>query len=148
MREVTLVFKVIIKADQKVIFDYVSNWEKQSEWILFTTVNKISAAPDQVGTKLLATTKFAAIKLIDTMIVTEWQPFEKITVEHTGRIILGKGVFKIHSISENNCEFTWEEITPIPFGIFGQIGLLIVKPWMKLLFGISLKRLKSNIEIL
>ena len=146
MKEVILVFKVIIKADQKVIFDCVSNWEKQSEWILFTTVHIISAAPNQLGTKLLATTKFAAIKLIDTMIVTEWQPFEKITVEHTGRIILGKGIFKIHSISENNCEFTWEEITPIPFGAVGQIGLVIVKPLMKLLFGISLKRLKSNIE--
>lgn len=146
MKTVTLTFKVNIKADQKIIFEYLSDWDKQSNWILFTTVRKASTLPNQKGTKLSAATKFGMIKFIDTMVVTEWLPHEKIVVEHTGRVVLGKGIFKIKKISENNCEFIWEEITPVPFGFVGQAGLLIVKPLMKLLFGLSLKKLKRNIE--
>jgi hypothetical protein len=147
MKTVTLTFKITIAADQKRIFDYLSDWQKQSDWILFTTVHKVSTAPNQKGTTLLATTKFSLLKFVDTMRVAEWLPPQKIVVEHTGRVILGKGVFKIQKISENNCEFTWEEITPIPFGFVGQIGLITLKPLLKIMFGMSLKKLKSNIEL-
>jgi hypothetical protein len=146
VKTVTLSYSVNISADQKTIFDYLTDWDKQSDWIMFTTVNKLSTSPNQEGTKLSAMTKFGLLKFIDTMVVTEWNPYEKIIVEHTGRVILGKGLFRIQSTALNSCEFIWEEITPVPFGIIGQIGLFIVKPIMKLLFGLSLKKLKRNIE--
>jgi hypothetical protein len=80
------------------------------------------------------------------MVVTDWQPNAKIVVEHMGRKILGKGIFKIHKISANNCEFLWEEITPVPFGFIGQTGFVLAKPFIRLLFGLSLKKLKIIIE--
>jgi hypothetical protein len=147
VKTVTLTFTVTITASQKIIFDYLTDWEKQSDWILFTAVEKVSKTPNKKGTELVATTKFGKLKFIDTMIVTEWLPNEKVTVEHTGRVILGKGIFKIQKSTENSCEFVWEEVTPVPFGFVGQIGLILVKPLMKLLFGLSLKKLKRNIEI-
>ncbi len=148
MSLVTLTFKVNIHADPHTIFNYLSDWEKQSDWILFTTVEKVSAEPNQSGTKLSATTGFGPLKFIDTMVVTDWQPSRQIVVEHTGRVILGKGVFTIQEISKNNCEFIWEEITPVPLGFVGRIGLFVIKPFMNLLFGSSLKKLKRNIETL
>lgn len=146
MKTAKLIYKVNIASDQKTIFEYLSDWEKQSDWILFTTVHKVSTSPNQQGTELLATTSFGTLKFIDTMVVTEWLPNQKIVVAHVGRVILGKGVFKIRKTSEKSCEFIWEEITPVPFGFVGQTGLVIVKPLMKLLFGLSLKKLKRNIE--
>ena len=146
MKIVTLTFKITIAAEPQTIFDYLSDWEKQSDWILFTTVHKVSTAPNQQGTQLLAQTKFSKLQFIDTMLVTEWLPPHKIIVEHTGRVILGKGVFKINKISERNCEFIWQEITPVPFGFVGQVGLVLVMPFMKLMFGLSLKKLKKAIE--
>lgn len=146
MRIVTLTYKIMIQASQQKTFNYVSDFEKQSDWILFTTVKNLSNATDRVKPKLLATTSFGLLKFVDTMIVTEWLPHEKIVVEHTGRIILGKGVFTIVKISPDSCEFIWQEITPVPFGVFGQVGLVLIKPAMKILFTISLRKLKSTIE--
>lgn len=147
MKTVTLTFSIKIRANQQTIFDYVSDWEKQSDWILFTTVKQLSNAGQRQDAILLAETKLGPIKFVDTMAVTDWQPFVRIVVEHTGRIILGKGVFSVRKISDDSCEFTWEEITPVPFGLIGQVGLVILRPVIKLLFNSSLKRLKANLEV-
>ena len=147
MKTVTLTFSVMIRASQQTIFDYVSDWEKQSDWILFTTVKQLSNSAKRQDADLLAETKLGPIKLVDTMVVTDWQPFKRIVVEHTGRVILGKGIFSVHKISDDSCEFTWEEITPVPFGLIGRVGLTIIMPVIKLLFNSSLKTLKANLEV-
>ena len=147
MKTTTLTFSIIIHADQQTIFNYVADWEKQSDWILFTTVKKLANTAHQQKPTLLATTKFGPLKFVDTMIVTDWQPYDRIVVEHTGRTILGKGIFTIHIISDNSCEFVWQEITPVPFGFIGRAGLVIIKPLINSMFGMSLKKLKSNIEL-
>lgn len=146
MSIVTLTYKITIQASQQKTFEYVSDWEKQSDWILFTTVKNLSDPIDRVNPRLLATTSFGPLRFVDTMIVTEWQPYEKIVVEHTGRTIMGKGVFTVVATSPTSCEFIWQEITPVPFGVVGQIGLAVLKPAMKILFTISLKKLKRTIE--
>ena len=107
----------------------------------------LQGAPNQKDPLLLAITKIGPFKVQDTMIVTDWQPHERIVVEHMGRIVLGKGVFTIKEISNEVSSFTWQEITPIPFGPIGRIGLFLVKPILSIVFGKSLKKLKKNIEI-
>ena len=146
MKTVTLSFNIEICAKPKAIFHYVSDWEKQSEWILFTKVKLIEGSPNQKDPLLLAITKIGPIKVQDTMVVTDWQPFERVVVEHTGRMVLGKGVFTIKKISNDVSSFTWQEITPIPFGIVGRICLVFVKPLLNFLFNASLKKLKNNVE--
>ena len=145
MRVTTLTFSIIINASQQTVFDYVSDWEKQSDWIKFTTVHVLSsAAQDDVN--LLAITRLGPFKLLDTMVVTTWQPHERIVVEHTGRLVLGKGIFSVQSLSGNKCQFTWQEITPVPLGQVGMIVLAVMKPLFRVPFDMSLKKLKSNIE--
>ena len=148
MKTVTLTFKITIDATQQIIFNYVSEWDKQSDWILFTTVKELPNVDHRPGPMLLATTKFGPLKFVDTMVVTDLRPFERIVVEHTGRIILGKGIFTIRKIAGSSSEFVWQEITPVPFGFIGQVGLILVKPFMNIMFGMSLKKLKTNIELL
>ena len=147
MKTVTLTFRIHINADQQKIFEYVTDWEKQSDWIMFTTVKELSKSTNK-DINLLAITKFGPLKLIDTMVVTELKPFERIVVEHTGRVVLGKGVFGIHRISDKKCEFVWQEITPVPFGIIGLVSLVVLGPIFRLPFHFSLRRLKANIEAL
>lgn len=148
MKTVTLTFSIVIRADQRTVFDYVSAWDKQSDWIVLTTVKELSSSVPQLDTVLLAVTKLGPFKVADTMVVTEWQPYKRIVVEHTGRIILGKGVFTVQKITNDTCEFVWQEITPVPFGFVGRVGLFFVTPIMKTLFGRSLHNLKRNIESL
>lgn len=146
MKIVTLTFSIVINSTPQTIFEYVSDWEKQSDWILFTTVKLVEGLPNQKDPLLLAVTKFGPLKVVDTMVVTDWQPYERIVVEHTGRIVLGKGVFTIKNTINEASTFTWQEITPIPFGLFGQICLVLAKPVMNIVFGKSLRKLKNNIE--
>ena len=145
MKTVTLTFKININSSQKAVFDYLTDWEKQSDWIKFTTVHQLSNAPKE-DVNLLAITRLGPIKLLDTMVVTDWQPYERIVVEHTGRLILGKGIFSVKRLTSNSCEFTWQEITPVPFSQVGVIALAIIKPLLRIPFNLSLKKLKSNIE--
>lgn len=146
MKTVTLTFRITIRASKQTVFNYVSDWEKQSDWILFTTVKRLSDSTAVKDVNLLAVTKIGPFELLDTMVVTEWQPFEKIVVEHTGRIVLGKGVFSVRQLSGETCEFIWQEITPVPFGIIGRIGLKIFEPVLRIPFSLSVKKLKKNIE--
>ena len=145
MRLTTITFSITIRASQQAVFNYVSDWEKQSDWIKFTTVHKLSNVTDE-DVNLLAVTRLGPIRLLDTMVVTDWQPFERIVVEHTGRLILGKGIFSVKRLTSNSCEFTWQEITPVPFGQVGAIALAMIKPILRIPFNLSLKKLKSNIE--
>jgi hypothetical protein len=146
MKTVTLTFKITILASQRDVFDYVSDWERQSDWIMFTTVKRLSDATSQDDVNLLAITKFGPIKLVDTMVVTDWHPYDRINIEHTGRLVLGRGVFSVKEISKNTCEFIWQEITPVPFGLIGRAGLAIFMPLFRMPFDRSLKKLKFNIE--
>jgi hypothetical protein len=146
MKTVTLTFSIEIDAKPKTIFEYVSNWEKQSEWILFTKVKLLKGLPNQKDPLLLAITGVGPFKVKDTMVITNWSPYKLIVVEHTGRVVLGKGVFTIEEISEGKSKFIWQEITPIPFGLVGKIGLVLIRPIMNIAFGKSLKKLKNNIE--
>jgi hypothetical protein len=146
MKTVTLTFRITINANQQKTFEYVSDWEKQSDWIMFTTVKELSKSTTNQDINLLAITKFWPIKLVDTMVITELKPFERIVVEHTGRVVLGKGVFSVRKLSSGSCEFMWQEITPVPFGFIGRVGLVILGPIIRLPFLYSLRKLKANIE--
>ncbi|MBC7581887.1 SRPBCC family protein [Aeromicrobium sp.] len=147
MNTITLTFKIDIQATQQTVFEYVSDWERQSGWIPFTTVKNLSESVKGQGASLLAVTGFGPLKFSDTMVVTTWQPYDTIVVEHTGRIVLGKGVFSVHPHADDSCTFVWQEITPVPFGLIGQAGLFLIKPLMNSMFDRALKKLKSNIEL-
>ena len=63
MNSVTLTFSIEINARPKTIFEYVSNWEKQSEWILFTKVKLLKGLPNQKDPLLLAITGVGRLRL-------------------------------------------------------------------------------------
>lgn len=117
-----------------------------SDWILFTTVRVLTGSVQNRDAILFAVTQLGPFKLEDTMVVTECQPNKKIVIEHSNRSILGKGIFTIREISDDNCEFTWQEITPVPYGLFGRACLVLLKPIMKIFYDISLYKLKRNVE--
>ncbi len=146
MKTATLTYSITINASQQTVYDYVSDWEKQSDWIKFTTVHVLSDFAANGEVHLLAITQLGPLKLKDTMVITELHPPDKIIVEHTGRLILGKGIFGVRSLSAGSCEFTWHEITPVPFGRLGMALLPFVKPLLKIPFNMSLRKLKSSIE--
>lgn len=94
----------------------------------------------------LAITELGAVKLVDTIAITDWVPYKRIVIEHTGRVVMGKGVFEVKRINDGDSEFIWQEITPVPYGVIGRAAFFAAKPLLQLLFDVSLKKLKHNLE--
>jgi len=145
-RTKTFNYSIDINADAETVFNYMTHWAKQSEWVLFTDVSMTSKQPNQLGTTLSARTHVGPIGFTDTMIIKEWLPPNTCTVEHTGRVVRGIGIFTVEKLSDKKSKFTWQEITNVPFGAIGSGGLAIVKPFLGLLFKHSLTKMRDNIE--
>jgi len=145
-KKTTLTYSIVINAKAETVFDYLTDWPKQSEWILFTDVTMTSTPPNKLGTRLVARTHIGPVGFTDTMVITEWSPPFDCTVEHTGKIVKGIGVFSVEKITESKSKFIWNEVNPVPFGAMGGIGLRIIQPFLGLLFNRSLKKMRDNIE--
>lgn len=146
IRTKTLTYSIVVNANTETVFHYMTDWSRQSEWVLFTDVRMLSKAPNQVGTTLSARTHLGPIGFTDTMVITKWLSPTNCTVEHTGKVVKGIGVFSVETISSNQSKFVWQEITNVAFGAFGSAGLAIAEPFLSLLFNRSLKKMRDNIE--
>lgn len=102
--------------------------------------------PNQVGKKLYARTHIGPIGFTDSMIIQEWVPAQRCAVQHVGRVVRGIGVFSVSKLDGNKSRFTWEEVSPVPFGFVGHAGLALIKPFLKFAFNRSLSKMKANIE--
>ena len=79
--------------------------------------------------------------VLDTMVVTNWQPPLVCDVLHTGKIIKGTGRFEVVAINDQNSQFNWSEIIWAPRAIF-----LILKPALYVGVWISLRRFARTLR--
>jgi hypothetical protein len=123
----TLSLAVTVAAPAAVVFDLVTDWPTQGDWMLGTSVLALDGAPG-VGQRLEAVTGIGRWGLLDTMVVTEWDPPHRAEVMHTGRLIRGPGVFEVVPTAIDSCRFVWSEHLELPFGGVGRIGWRVVGP--------------------
>jgi len=126
----------------------IADWESQGDWMLQTKVWVTSQIHEGVGTSISAFTgpfyksfpKFSKLGLLDTMVVTSWQPPMRCDVLHTGKIFKGVGAFELIEISQNLTRFNWSE------GIeCSRAKFFAIYPFMWLGVRISLARLKATL---
>jgi hypothetical protein len=147
--ENTLRITIQLPCSQEKAWQAIADWEAQSDWMLQTKVWVTSQIRDGVGTCISAFTgplykfypKFAFLGLLDTMVVTNWQPPTICDVEHTGKILKGSGRFKLTAISENRCRFDWSESIHCP-----RIVFLSIAPFLWAGVRISLARLSTSLR--
>lgn len=104
----------------------ITDWERQGEWILATTVRLRSASALGVGTEIEALTGVGKVGVRDQMRVTEWDPPRRCTMQHTGRLIRGRGIFAV-AARPGGSRFTWTEDLVLPFGLIGRLGWPLVR---------------------
>lgn len=122
------------------------DWEKQSDWMLATRVYDDHQSAQGVGHRLKAFTgpfsRFnKVIGVMDSMVVSEWDPPRFCRVEHVGRIIRGFGTFTLTQVSDSVVRFDWYEEIEAPKAI-----LAIVKPGVLIGVWISLRRFRALVE--
>ncbi len=117
--------EVIVHAPVELVWNRVTDWPSQSEWMLGTKVSGTGAGVDG---EISAFTGIGPIGFLDTMIITRWKPPYRCDVLHTGKIVKGTGSFQVERVGKNISKFIWIEYLNIPFGFVGRFGFKLVRP--------------------
>ncbi|MEY3696669.1 MAG: hypothetical protein RJA41_319 [Actinomycetota bacterium] len=120
---------VDINATTEQVFEYLTDWPKQSEWVLGTHVEiRTPGLAKEVGGKIAAFTGIGPIGFWDYMTIIKWEYAKAVDVVHTGRVVKGTGSMRVEKLSENKSRFYWSEDLEIPLGPIGLLGFRILKP--------------------
>lgn len=138
--------EVEINAPAQKVWDGITNWEAQSQWMMGTKVWPVDGDGTGVGGKIEAFTGVWRIGFLDTMEITGWQPPNRCDVNHTGRVVKGTGTFEVVSTSDTTSKFIWSEDLVLPLGALGKFGFILVKPGF--VFGVrkSLEKFARQVE--
>ena len=136
--------RVAVAAPPEAVFQAVADWERQSDWVAFTTVTA-EGGPHRVGERLLAVTKVAGVGFSDPMEVTRWEPPRRVDVRHLGRVLRGTGSFVVEP-APGGAWFVWLEDLDLPLGVAGRLGFAVVGPAFRRMLRRSLRRLARMVE--
>jgi len=138
-----------LACNQERAWQAIADWEGQGNWMLQSKVWVTSQIREGVGTSIAAFTgpfyksypKFAALGLLDTMVVTKWQPPIRCDVLHTGKVLKGTGTFELIEISQSATRFNWSEDIEC-----SRLQFLAIYPFLWIGVRISLARLSTSLR--
>ena len=146
---VQLPVPVEVDAPAEAVWAYVTDWERQGEWMLGTRVRVTGGDGRGVGTTLRAVTGAGPLGVVDTMEVVEFTPpcpgeAGRAVVRHTGRVIRGDGAFEVVALGPRRCRFTVTELLDLPGGPLGNAMWRVGRPVVRLGFVASLTRMAQR----
>ena len=139
-----LVETVDVDAPPEQVWAALTDWARQGEWMLATDVQTVDGAAQEVGGRLAARTGVPLpggrrLGVLDTMLVTRWEPPRRVDVRHTGRVVRGTGVFEVLPRGAGST-FVWREVLDLPLGALGRLGWPLVEPVVRAGYRASLRR--------
>lgn len=141
---------VIARAPVEVVWRVLTNWERQSEWMVDAkSVEVLTPRRIGVGTTIRCPTNLLGFTVDDVMRVTAWQPPQRLEVCHLGKVISGIAAFELRESPDDPSHTSitwWEEIDP-PLGALGEFGATrVVRPVIERIFRRSLSNLCNLAE--
>ncbi|WP_028661884.1 SRPBCC family protein [Saccharomonospora saliphila] len=118
----------------------LTDWERQGEWMLGTSVRVVSGNGRSVGSRLEAFTGAGGVGVTDLMEIISWEPPVRCTVRHLGKVVRGTGAFHVQARGPQHSALVWSEDLDLPFGPVGKAGWLVAKPAFALGLRRSLER--------
>ena len=145
----TLRITITLPCSQERAWAAIADWESQGNWMLQTKVWVTSQIREGAGTSISAFTgpfykfypKFSSLGLLDTMVVTKWQPPEICDVVHTGKVLKGTGSFALSPINSTSTKFNWSETIEC-----SRLKFLAIAPFLWVGVRISLARLSTSLR--
>ena len=139
-----LVEEIHIAAPPQQVWAALVDWDRQGEWMLLTDVRAGEQGGRGVGGRLAATTGLRLpgrrrVGVLDTMLITRWQPPNRVDVRHTGRVVRGTGVFEVRPSGAGTL-FVWTEDLDLPLGVLGRLAWPVVRPVTAIGVRLSLRR--------
>ncbi|HEY7146785.1 MAG TPA: SRPBCC family protein [Streptosporangiaceae bacterium] len=111
-RRVEIAAHVLVPAPASRVWDLVTDWDRQQDWMPGTRVSGGHGA----GAELVARTEIGPVGFRDTMEITEWDPPRRCVMKHTGHLLRGEGLFEVSQAGEVS-QFSWTERLQLPFAV-------------------------------
>jgi Polyketide cyclase / dehydrase and lipid transport len=128
--------RIDVNSPPAAVFEAATDWERQGEWILATTVRIRHGDGRSVGSQMEAVTGIGGIGVTDRMQIIVWDAPARCEVQHLGRVVRGTGIFAVYPRGHNAATFEWIEQLDLPLGVLGRLGWPLVRP----AFGWGLQR--------
>ncbi|GAA5124937.1 SRPBCC family protein [Pseudonocardia adelaidensis] len=147
MTRVEITVPVEVAAPAEVVWQRVTDWAGQGEWMLGTRVRPTSGGDGRrLGATLEAVTGVGPLVVTDRMEIVEWTPPRRCVVRHVGRLVRGEGVFEVLPLGPQRARFVWSELLDLPLGPLGALGWPLLRPAVRAGLVISLRRLERRCE--
>jgi hypothetical protein len=155
---------VLAHAPAQAVWDGLTDWPAQGEWMTATRVRTVDGDGQGVGGRIEAFTGFGRLGFLDTMVVTEWRPPNWCAVQHTGRVVRGRGAFAVEAVDDAGAaddaqgagdatgsphspvRLRWYEDLDLPGGVLGAFGWRLLRPFVRIGVAQSLRRLARSVE--
>jgi uncharacterized protein YndB with AHSA1/START domain len=135
---------VDIDAPMHEVFEAALDWGAQERWMPLTRVALVNGDGRSVGSRVVARTGFGRFAAVDPMILEVWEPDQRCEVRHEGRIVQGRGVFRVEPIGDRRSRFIWEELLP-EGRLYGWIAKLAA-PVNRAFFARAVRRFARWVE--
>jgi uncharacterized membrane protein len=136
---------VIVNAPAEQVFNAFTAWERQGDWIPFTTVRVIEGDGGE-GSTIEAVTAVGPAALRDVMQVARLDPPYEVRVVHCGRLMRGPGVMRCTPLNGGRTQVVWHEWFQLPAGVVGRVAWPVLWPGSKVSLTQALKRFAKLVE--
>jgi len=141
--------EVEVNAPIELVFERLTDWPSQSEWMLGTHIEMLNtppSTPSRIGEKFRAFTGLGPLGFWDNMTVTRWEPPHKVDVVHTGKVVRGLGFMHLTAQRPDITKFEWSEEIELPLGVLGRLGWPLVRPFFLAGIRHSLRKFAKYVE--
>ena len=124
--------RIDVDAPPERVWAVLTDWESQGEWMVATDVQTVGGDAQRLHGRLAARTGLPLpggrhVGVLDTMIITKWEPPRLVEVQHTGRIVRGPGTFEVLPRGEH-ATLVCREVWYLPYGYLGVAGWALSRP--------------------
>jgi hypothetical protein len=156
--------EVDVAVPASVLWDYVTDWPRQREWVPLTTVERVEGAPG-LGERFRAWTGIGrppagpggswgmsrrGLGFWDPMTVTAWERAPdgggRCEVLHRGAVVKGEGEFLVLARGGQGSRFLWAEVVVLPLGALGAAGWRLVRPVVERVIDRGLRTMRDQVE--
>ena len=136
---------VIVNAPAERVYRAFTAWERQGDWIPFTTVRIVSGDGGE-GSAIEAVTRVGPAVLRDEMKVVKLDPPRTVRVVHYGKVLRGPGVLRCTPMEGGRTQVVWHEWFHLPGGAAGRVAWPLVWPGSKVSLTAALRRFARLVE--
>jgi Polyketide cyclase / dehydrase and lipid transport len=136
---------VIVAAPAERVFAAFMTWERQGEWIPFTTVRVVEGDGGE-GSLIEAITQAGPAVIKDEMRVEKVDPPYELRVVHCGKILRGPGVLRCTPMAGDRTQVVWHEWFQLPGGVAGKAVWPLLWPGSKVGFTRALRKFARLVE--